>query len=130
MAKSANNVIDVLEGNTITKNVNTLDSIKKPATDEQLQREELKKASSLVKAPRKKFKASSVYASIYPDGLTTTYQGITINLIFDNTVWEFPECIVDFLEEKIQRKADKEAQKLNQFNTKKQTLIGEYTAGE
>lgn len=130
MNKKQENVIDVLEGNTITKNVNTLNSINKPATDEKLQKEELKKASSLVKGSRKKFKASSVYASLYPDGLITTYQGIVINLIFDNTVWEFPECIVNYLEDKIQKKADKEAAKLNQFNTKKQDLIGEFTAGE
>ena len=130
MAKKIDDVIDVLEDNTITNNVNTTNSINKPATDEQLQREEMKRATSLVKSPRKKFKASTAYAALYPDGLITTYQGIVINIIFDNTVWEFPECIVDYLEEKIQKKADKEAAKLNQFNTKKQDLIGEYTAGE
>lgn len=130
MAKNETNVIDVLEGNTITKNVNTLNSIKKPATDEQLQKEELKKISSIVKSPRKKFKASTAYAGLYPDGLTTTYQGMTINIIFDNTVWEFPEGIVAYLEDKIQRKADREAEKLNQFNTKRQDFIGAYTAGE
>lgn len=130
MAKKIDSVIDVLGNDTITKNTNTLESIKKPATDEQLQREELKKATSIVKSPRKKFKASSVYAALYPDGLITTYQGITINLVFDNTVWEFPEEIIEYLEDKIQKKADKEAEKLNRFNTKKQDLIGEYTAGE
>lgn len=130
MAKKSENVIDALEENTITKNVNTLESINKPATDEKLQREEIKKATSLVNGPKKKFKASTAFATLYPDGLTTTYQGIVINIIFDNTVWEFPECIVNYLEEKIQKKADKEAEKLNQFNTKKQDLIGEFTAGE
>lgn len=130
MAKTASNVIDVLEGNTITKNVNTLDSIKQPATDVQLQNEEFKKASSIAKGPRKKFKASTAYAGLYPDGLTTTFQGITINIIFDNTVWNFPECITDFLEEKIQRKADKEAEKLNRFNRKQMDLIDEIVVGE
>ena len=131
MAKTANNVIDVLEGNTITKNTNTLDSInKKPVTDEQLQREVTKNASAIVKGPRKKFKASTAYASLYPDGLTTTYQGVVINLIFDNTVWDFPECIADYLEDKIQKKADLEAAKLNQFNTKSMQNIGEFIAGE
>lgn len=130
MAKKPENVIDALEENTITENINTLESINKPATDEKLQREEMKKASSIVKGKRKKFKASTAFASLYPDGLTTSYQGIPINILFNNTVWEFPEAIVDYLEDKIQKKADKEAEKLHQFNTKKQELIGEYDAGE
>lgn len=129
MSKKIDDVIGESKS-TITRNINTLESINKPATDERLQREELKKATSLVKSPRKKFKASSVYASLYPDGLITTYQGIVINLVFDNTVWEFPECIIDYLEDKIQKKADREAAKLNQFNTKKQDKIGEFIAGE
>lgn len=129
MSKKIDDVIGESKS-TITSNINTLASINKPATDEKLQREELKKATSLVKSPRRKFKASSVYASLYPDGLITTYQGIVINLVFDNTVWEFPECIVDYLEDKIQKKADREAAKLNQFNAKKQEKIGEFIAGE
>jgi hypothetical protein len=85
---------------------------------------------SIVKSKRKKFKASTAFASLYPDGLTTSYQGVPINILFNNTVWDFPECITDYLEDKVQKKADKEAEKLHQFNTKTQELIGEYDAGE
>lgn len=131
MTKKTEDVIDIFETKKpIAENVNTTASIRKPATDEQLQKEEFKKASSIVGGTKKKFKCSSVYAPLYPDGFTTTYQGIVINLIFDNRVVEMSEAIVDFVEDKIQKKADKEAAKLNQFQVKKQDLIGEFTSNE
>lgn len=131
MAKKTEDIIDILEKKPITENiVNTTTSIKKPTTDEQLQKEEFKKALSIVGGNKKKFKCSSVYAPLYPDGFTTTYQGVVINLIFDNRIVEMSEAIVDFVEDKIQKKADKEAEKLNQFKIKKQDLIGEFTSNE
>lgn len=109
--------------------INTTKSIKQGGKpDTQLQSEQLKRARGIVNCPMKKFKCASVYASIYPDGYTTTYQGIVINLIFDNRVVELPEPIYYFVMNKLQRKADREADKLNRFKTKKQEKIGEYQA--
>ena len=130
MVKKTEDVIDVLKSKPIAENLNTSENIRQPMTDAQLQNSEFKKASSLVGGPKKKFKCSSVYAPLYPDGFTTTYQGVIINLIFDNRVIEMSESIIDFIEDKIQKKADKEAAKLNQFQLKKQDLIGEYTSNE
>lgn len=107
--------------------INTTKSIKNSEkTDNQLQSEQLKNATNLSKSPRKPFKCSSVYAPLYPDGFVSTYQGIIINLIFDNSTIELPEPIFNYVEKKIQEKADKEAEKLNRFTTKKQDKIGEY----
>lgn len=109
--------------------INTTKSIKQGGkTDTQLQSEQLKRARGIANCPMKKFKCASVYASIYPDGYTTTYQGLVVNLIFDNRVVELPEPIYYFVMNKLQRKADREADKLNRFKTKKQEKIGEYQA--
>lgn len=107
--------------------VNTSKSIKSNIKDDkELQKEQMKQAQKIVKSPRKKFKCSSVYAAMFPNGYTTTYQGVIINLIFDNRVLEFPEPIIDFIEAKLQHKADKEAAKYNRFKMKKQEKLGEY----
>lgn len=112
------------------KVLNTTESVKVQKTDAQLQAETLKNAKGISKGPRKKFKCSSVYATLYPDGLLTTYQGLIIQLYFDNREVELPEVVVKFIENKIQHKADTEAKKLNQYNLKKQKNLGSYTAGE
>lgn len=107
--------------------VNTSKSIKNNVkSDKELQKEQMKQAQRIIKSPRKKFKCSSVYAAMFPNGYTTTYQGVIINLIFDNRVLEFPEPIIEFIEAKLQHKADKEAAKYNRFKMKKQEKLGEY----
>lgn len=108
----------------------TSSSVKEVKADTQLQAEALKKAQGISKGPRNKFKCSSIYATLYPDGLITTYQGIIVELVFDNRVVELPEVVIDYIEEKIQAKADIEAQKLNQYNKKEQTNLGSYSASE
>lgn len=108
--------------------VNTTETVKEKKTDAQLQSEQFKKAKGISNGPRKKFKCSSVYASLYPNGFISTYQGIIIELYFDNSIVELPEVIIDYIMDKIEKKADKEAEKLNKFRTKKQEKIGEYQA--
>ena len=76
------------------------------------------------------FKCSSIYATLYPDGFISTYQGILINLIFDNREVELPAVVIKYIEDKIQKKADAEAAKLHRFETKKQENLGNYSAGE
>lgn len=110
--------------------LNTTESVKATKADAQLQAENLKKAKGISKGPRKKFKCSSVFATLYPDGLITTYQGIIVNLIFDNREVELPEVVVNYIEDKIQHKADTEARKLNQYKLKKQENLGSYSASE
>jgi hypothetical protein len=112
------------------KIINTTKSIKETKADAQLQAENFKKAQGISNGPRKKFKCSSIYAPLYPDGFVSTYQGIAINLIFDNTEVELPEVVIKYVEDKIQRKADAEAAKLNRFVTKKQENLGNYSASE
>lgn len=116
--------------NDIERVLNTTESVKVTKTDTQIQAENLKKAKGISKGPRKKFKCSSVYAPLFPDGLITTYQGLIINLPFDNREVELPEVAIKYIEEKIQHKADTEAKKLNQYNLKKQTNLGSYSASE
>ena len=119
---------------TVTENkervINTMDSVNKAKADTQLQAENFKKAQSISKGPRKKFKCSSIYATLYPDGLITTYQGIIIQLIFDNREVELPEVIINYIQDKIQKKADVEAAKLHRFETRKQENLGNYSASE
>lgn len=110
--------------------VNTSESVKAPKADNQLQAESFKKAQSISKGPRRKFKCSSIYATLYPDGLLTTYQGIIVDLVFDNSVVELPEVVIEFIENKIQAKADVEAKKLNQYKLKKQENLGNFSASE
>lgn len=108
--------------------INTTKSIKEVKTDEKLQSEQLKKAKGISKSPRKKFKCSSIYAGLYPRGFITTYQGIIIELVFDNREVELPEVIINFIENKIQEKADKVAYKDARFKEKKQDKLGEFQA--
>ena len=119
---------------TVTENkervINTMDSVNKAKADTQLQAENFKKAQSISKGPRKKFKCSSIYATLYPDGLITTYQGIIIQLIFDNREVELPEVAINYIQDKIQKKADVEAAKLHRFETRKQENLGNYSASE
>lgn len=110
--------------------INTMDSVNQAKADTQLQAENFKKAQSISKGPRKKFKCSSIYATLYPDGLITTYQGIIIHLIFDNREVELPEVVIKYIQDKIQKKADVEAAKLHRFETKKQENLGNYSASE
>lgn len=112
------------------KVINTTDSIKEQKVDTKLQAENFKKAQGISKGPRKKFKCSSIYATLYPDGFISTYQGILINLIFDNREVELPSVVIQYIEDKIQKKADAEAAKLHRFETKKQENLGNYSAGE
>ena len=116
--------------NDIERVLNTTESVKVQKTDTQIQAENLKKAKGISNGPRKKFKCSSVYAPLFPDGLITTYQGLIINLPFDNREVELPEVAIKYIQEKIQHKADTEAKKLNQYNLKKQTNLGSYSASE
>ena len=105
--------------------VNTLDSIKKSGKpDNQLQAEQLRKAQKISDGPRKKFKCASYLAPLYPDGFVSTYQGIIINLIFDNSTVELPEAICKYVERTIQRKADKEADRLNRYTKKLRQNLG------
>ena len=110
--------------------INTTESINQVKADTQLQAENFKKAQGISKGPRKKFKCSSIYATLYPDGFISTYQGIVIQLVFDNREVELPEVIIKYVEEKIQKKADAEAARLHRFETKKQEKLGDYSASE
>lgn len=108
--------------------INTMDSIKKSGKpDNQLQAEQLKKAQKISDGPRKKFKCSSYFAPLYPDGFVSTYQGIIITLVFDNSTVELPEAICNYVMRTIQKKADKEADRLNRYiKQSRQNLGHEY----
>ena len=110
--------------------INTSESVKEVKADTQLQAENFKKAQGISKGTREKFKCSSIYATLYPDGFTSTYQGIIINLVFDNRVVELPSVVAKYVKEKIQSKADAEAAKLHRFESKKQEKLGDYSASE
>lgn len=105
--------------------INTTTSVKNNGkSDAQLKKEQFKRAKAISLGPRKKFKCSSIYAAYYPDGFISTYQGIPITLVFDNRIIELPETIIKYVEDKISKKADVEAEKLNNFVVKKQEKIG------
>jgi hypothetical protein len=136
MAKKPEDVMDVLtDSNDDVKTevkesvkediINTLGSIKEPAIDKKLQQKELNKALKITKGKKVKFECSSVYATLYPEGFVSTFQGVIINLIFDNRTVELSEAVANYVKAKIKEKADKEAAKLNQFKVKKQNFRGE-----
>ena len=105
--------------------INTTEKKKKSGkTDNQLQAEQLRKAQNISKGPTKKFKCSSIYAPLYPDGFVSTYQGVIINLIFDNRTVELPESICNYVMRTIQRKADKEADRLNRYIKQSRENLG------
>ena len=105
--------------------INTTASIKKSGkTDNQLQAEQLRKAQNISKGPTKNFKCSSIYAPLYPDGFVSTYQGVIINLIFDNRTVELPESVCNYVMRTIQRKADKEADRLNRYIKQSRENLG------
>lgn len=104
--------------------INTTQSIKASGKSEaQIQKEMLKNMRTASLGPKKKFKCSSVYAPLYPEGFISSYQLRPIYLVFDNSVVEMPEKVIEFVERKIQAKADKEAERLNRFKTKKQVKL-------
>lgn len=104
--------------------VNTTTSVKNNGKSEaQIQKAMLNTMQNTSLGPKKKFKCSSIYAAYYPDGFISTYQLRPIYLVFDNSVVELPEKIVEFVEQKIQNKADREAEKAYRFKTKKQEKL-------
>lgn len=110
--------------------INTSSSIFKPSnkTNEELNKERFKAGQLLAKENRKKFVCSKIYAPLYPNGFISTYQGIVIELVFDGSTVELPECVIDYVESKLQTKAEKTADRLNRFNnpSRTQEKIGEY----
>lgn len=99
----------------INTKINNLETVKEQKTDVQLQSEQFKAAKNISQGKRSKFKCSTMYAPLYPNGFLSTYQGLIINLIFDNREVELPDVIIDYIKDKIQQKADKEAIKTYRF---------------
>lgn len=105
--------------------INTTESIKKAGkSDNQLQSEQLKRARGIAGCPTKKFKCSSIYAALYPDGFVSSYQTIPIYLVFDNRTIELPEPVYNYVTRKLQKKADDEADKLNRYRTMARENLG------
>lgn len=104
--------------------INTTKSVKNSGKSEaQIKKAMLSTMQDTSLGPKKKFKCSSIYSAYYPEGFISTYQLRPIYLVFDNRVVEMPEKIVEFVLNKIQNKADKDAEKLNRFKAKKQEKI-------
>lgn len=111
--------------------INTTDSIFKQSNKSEA---ELKKiafgtALEISKGKRVKFQCKKALAPLYPDGLMTTYQGISVTIFFNGDTIELPEAVAAYVNKKIDLKAEKVADRLDKFNSKKQSKIGEFNAG-
>lgn len=88
----------------------------------------LREKVSITKAKRVPFKCEVAYNSLYPNGFESTYQGIQICLIFDGRTVELPEAIIQYVKEKIEKKALSEMEKRRRNSNIKgaQTCLGNY----
>ena len=83
---------------------------------------------NITKSKRVPFKCEVAYSAYYPNGFESTYQGIQIGLIFDGRTVELPECVIQFVKAKIERKVISEMEKRKRNNNPQgaQTKLGSY----
>lgn len=112
--------------NNATTNESVFKDSKTP--DKVLDNESLKEKVAITKSKRVPFKCEVAYNALYPNGFESTYQGIQINLIFDGRTVELPEAVVQYVKEKIERKAISEMEKRRRNSNIKgaQTCLGNY----
>ena len=96
--------------------------------DKVLDTESLKDKVAITKQKRVPFKCEVAYNALYPNGFESTYQGIQICLIFDGRTVELPEAVVQFVKEKIEKKALSEMEKRRRNSNIQgaQTCLGNY----
>lgn len=96
--------------------------------DRVLDENSLKEKVAITKAKRVPFKCEVAYNALYPNGFESTYQGIQINLIFDGRTVQLPEAIVQYVKEKIEKKALSEMEKRRRNSNPQgaQTSLGNY----
>lgn len=97
---------------------------KNTKTQAELKKESTEGAKKIVSGERVEWKPSKAYAMIYPDGFTTTYNTIIINLIFDGRTYNFTQDMIDFLEDKLERSAEFEQDKLRRFKSSLDEVLG------
>ena len=88
----------------------------------------LREKVSITKAKRVPFKCDVIYSTLYPNGFESTYQGIQILLVFDGRTVELPEAVVQYVKEKIEKKALSEAEKRRRNSNPNgaQSCLGNY----
>lgn len=96
--------------------------------DKVLDKKSLDEKVSITKAKRVPFKCEVAYNALYPNGFESTYQGIQINLIFDGRTVQLPEAIIQYVKEKIEKKALSEMEKRRRNSNPQgaQTHLGNY----
>lgn len=114
----------------ISENANTSKSVFKDSkkSDAELSIESMKTNQKLVKYKRVPFKCDIAYAALYPNGFESTCQGIYIYLIFDGRTVELPEFIVNYVKNKIEKKALGVVNRNTRFAEKKQDNLGMHFA--
>ena len=97
----------------ISNNLNTTASIASEGrkSDMQLTVDNFKNMQSISKEKRVTFDCSYAYAALYPQGFSTTYQGIPVYLVFDGRKVELPEGVEKFVRRRIEAKAKAEAER-------------------
>ena len=112
--------------NNATTNESVFKDSKTP--DKVLDTESLKEKVAITKQKRVPFKCEVAYNALYPNGFESTYQGIQICLIFDGRTVELPEAVVQFVKEKIEKKALSEMEKRRRNSNAQgaQTCLGNY----
>lgn len=109
-----------------TKNESVFKDSKTP--DRVLDNKSLEEKVGITKAKRVPFKCEVAYNALYPNGFESTYQGIQINLIFDGRTVELPEAIIQYVKEKIEKKALSEMEKRRRNSNPQgaQSCLGNY----
>ena len=105
---------------------NTTKSVFKDSkkSDAELSVKAMKENKALVNKERKPFKCDVVYNALYPNGFESTCQGVYICLIFDGRTVELPTFIIDYVKEKLEKKALSTLDKKARNTTKKQEYLG------
>ena len=105
---------------------NTTKSVFKDSkiSDADLATQAINENKKLIKAKRIPFKCDVAYNALYPNGFESTCQGIYVCLIFDGRTVELPEFIVNYVKNKIEKKALATLDKKHRNTTKKQDYLG------
>lgn len=96
--------------------------------DQVLDNASLQEKVAITKQKRVPFKCDVAYFTLYPNGFESTYQGVQIALVFDGRTVELPEAIVQYVKEKIEKKAisEMEKRKRNANPSKAQSFLGSF----
>ena len=98
-------------------------------SDAELATKDLREKAQMRGSKLVPFECDIAYAALYPQGFESTCQGFYIRFMFDGKTRELPEFAVNFIKDKIRKKAMSLVDKKTRNATKKQDYLGMEYAG-